>query len=162
MIRVQIENRDLEKKLNRLRLVVSDGAFDKPVDAATWKAYAQLVELTPKKYTGLTRRAWQVAKIGAGQRMLFNDSKAFFWLEHGTGHSTGGYIYPKSKSVLFIPLNARAALGGWNDSLKMGTDYILRRRVRGITARHIVRDFTPKAQEILRTEMVNFLKQALT
>ena len=56
-----------------------------------------------------------------------------FFLEKGTKDHG-----PKTKKVLYIPLNRKAALGGWNEELQMGVDYILRRKVKGIKAMHIV------------------------
>ena len=154
---------DSEKKIQSMLHALRDEAFDKPVEIAGWKVLRGIVELTPKKYTGVTRRSWKMEKVGTGQRLVSNDSKTMLWLEKGTGNagtatSHGGYIYPKSKKFLFVPLNSRAAIGGWTPGIKFGTNYVLARRVRGIRAMHIVENFKPNAAEILKTEVKKFLE----
>jgi len=157
---------DAEQKIGVMLNALRDEAFDQPVEIAGWKVYRELVELTPKRYTGITRREWKVEKTGIAQRLVFNNSKAMNWLEHGTGNagtatSHGGYIYPKSKKYLFVPLNSRAAIGGWNAALKFGRDYYLARRVRGIKAMHIVEKFRPRAMEILKNQVKSFLEKLI-
>jgi hypothetical protein len=157
---------DADAKIERLLTALNDSAFDQPVEIAGWKVYRELVQLTPKRYTGITRREWKMEKVGPGQRLVFNNSKTMLWLEKGTGNagtatSRGGYIYPATKKFLFIPLNARAAIGGWSPSLVRGTDYLLARRVRGIKAMHIVENFKPRAAEILKAQMKSFLEKVI-
>jgi hypothetical protein len=166
MLRIETNDAILTDKAERVALLVQDGAFDRPVEIAAWKCYAELVLLTPKKWTGNLRRNWKVSRPALGSRLVFNNSKVMKFIEGGTGNagtptSNGGYIYPKTKKVLYIPLNARAAIGGWNRGLVFGRDYVLARRARGIVARHIVRNFRPRAGEILRAEMKSFLQEAL-
>jgi hypothetical protein len=167
MIRIETNDIAVKVRAEKIALVANDGSFDQPVEIAAWKCHRELVLLTPKRWTGMLRRNWAVSKPGAGQRLVFNNSKVMKFLEGGTGNagtptSNGGYIYPKTKKVLFIPLNARAAIGGWNRSLVFGRDYVLARRVRGIRAMHIVRNFRPRARTILREEMKAFLRKHLT
>ena len=88
------------------------------------------------------------------------------YLEHGTGQSRGGWIYPRVKKALFVPLTKKAAFFNraravWGESegvrgesgasfthrtpkgrsvtkrLTYGTDYVLAKRVRGIRPRRI-------------------------
>jgi len=156
-----------EKKIEAMLHALRDEAFEQPVEIASWKVYRGLVELTPKRWTGITRREWNVDKVGIGQRLVFNNSKTMKWLEDGTGNegtatSHGGYIYPKSKKFLFIPLNSRAAIGGWTPGMKFGLDFILARRVRGIKAMHIVENYRPVAAGILKAEVKKFLETIIT
>jgi hypothetical protein len=161
VIRVTYDGKEVEGKVSLLVKSIEGGDFDIPVDAAAWKALAELVELTPRKWTGLTKKSWKVEIPQKGQRIVKNESKVMKWLEDGTGQSTGGYIYPTTALQLFIPLT-QAAMFGWSEGMVYGTDYITRRRVKGITARHIVRDYAPKAQELLKEEMKKFLATILT
>jgi hypothetical protein len=160
-INARLEDAELQLKLQRLELAVSDASFDKPIDKAGNRALREIVLKTPKKWTGETRKSWQLRKPYAGTRILFNASKIMSFLEGGTGLSTGGYIYPRFKKRLFVPLTRRAALAAPGSKLKYGTDYVLAKRVKGIQAKHIVENFKPRAQEILHEEMSAFLKEAL-
>ena len=88
------------------------------------------------------------------------------WLEKGTGNagtptSNGGYIYPKTARLLFIPLTSTAAVGGWTPGMKFGTDYVLAKRVRGIKAMRIVENMRPKARALLQAEMKSFLQKVI-
>lgn len=97
------------------------------------RTHKRLVEATPKGYTGLTRQRWEILKTQRGYKVS-NAYKVMRWLEYGTkAHG------PKVKKALYIPLNRKAALGGWNDKLVYGRDYVLAKRVRGIKALRIVR-----------------------
>jgi len=160
-ISVSLENGPMRAKLEKLADAVRAGAFDQPVEIAAWKAEAALVELTPKKWTGMTRKSWSVKKVTAGSRLIFNSSKVMLFLEGGTGQSTGGYIYPRNARLLYIPLNVRASYG-WQKGFVFGKDYVLAKRVKGIQARNIVRDYTPKAMALLKDEMKQFLRRVMT
>jgi hypothetical protein len=166
MIRATSSTKEAADLLGRIRVAVEDGGFDQPVEIAAWRCRTELIERTPKKWTGLTRRAWQVEKIGTGTRLVTNKSKVMLFLEEGTGNagtatSNGGYIYPKSKKFLFIPKTSTAALSGWRAGMKWGVDFVLARRVRGIQAMRIVARFRERSQEILREEMRTFLKRII-
>jgi hypothetical protein len=96
-----------------------------------------VVKATPQKWFGQVRKAWQYERKALGHHVVVNRNKIMRFLEEGTGASSGGYIYPKTKKALYIPLKASAA-AGWRPGLVYGTDYVLAKRVRGIKARHIV------------------------
>lgn len=157
-----IDSKVLNGRLAKLSIAVQDGSFDQPIEIAAFKIQRELVLLTPKKWTGMLRRSWQISKPTTGTRLIYNTSKIMRFIEEGTGLMSGGYIYPKTKKSLFIPLTSSAAIGGWNKSLVYGQDYILAKRVRGIGAKYIIKNFRPRGNQILRTEMGNFLKKALT
>lgn len=165
MIRATSSTEGAQDRLQRIRLAVQDGAFDQPVEIAAWRTQRGLVEATPKRYTGLTRREWKVEKVGEGARLVVNRSKVMLFLEEGTGNagtatSNGGYIYPKSKKFLFVPLNQRSTYG-WNSSLKWGIDYVLARRVRGIKAMRIISKYRDTALGFLKEEMRKFLERVI-
>jgi len=166
MIRATASTEGAIERLRRIRVAVQDGSFDAPVETAAWKCRTELIERTPKRWTGLTKKAWEVEKVGPGARMVTNTSKVFLFLEEGTGNagtptSTGGYIYAKSKKMLFIPMRSEAALTGWTKTMKYGVDYILKKRVRGIKAMRIVAGFRDRAREILKDEVQAFLKNII-
>lgn len=163
MIRATSSTQEAAEKLERIRVALEGGSFDQPVEITAWRCRTELINLTPQKWTGLTRRAWQIEKQGTGTRLISNGSKVMLFLEEGTGNagtatSHGGYIYPRSKKFLFIPKTSTAAIGGWTPGMKWGTDFVLARRVRGIQAMHIVSKFRDRSQEILAQEMRKFLK----
>lgn len=154
-------------KLEKIQLLVANESFDQPVERTAFRAQRDLVSNTPKRWTGITRRSWGITKPGPGQRLIRNSSKVMIFLEEGTGNagtptSHGGYIYPKTKRYLFIPLNARAALQGWLPGMKFGVDYVLAKRARGIKAMKIVAKYRPIAQQNLKNEVRAFLQKALS
>jgi hypothetical protein len=163
MLRVVTDTKEASEAVARLEGIVKTGAFDQPVEIAAFRVHRELVEKTPKRWTGLTRREWQIQKTGPGERLVFNRSKVMLFLEGGTGNagtptSNGGYIYPKTKKFLFVPMRQEAQFG-WKPGMRYGTDYILKRRVRGIKAMRIVEKMRPRAAEILKGEMKNFLER---
>lgn len=128
---------------------------------AVW-THGQLVQRTPRRWTGETRKAWRQVQIGSTSFRVSNASKVMLFLEEGTrahGPVTSASRRPwvndphniryghervaKGKSFrakkLYIPLTRKAALGGWSPGLRYGVDYVLVKWVRGIRARHIVR-----------------------
>lgn len=155
-----IDNKEALEKLLRIKLAIEEGGLDQPVDIAAWKCRTELIDRTPKRFTGQTRNHWQVERSGQGQRLVVNRSKIMLFLERGTGQTTGGYIYPKSKKFLFVALTSRA-IAGWHSGLQRGTDYVLARRVRAIKAMHIVEKFRTRASEILREEVKAFLERII-
>jgi hypothetical protein len=133
------------------------------VEAVALRSFTRLVRATPKKWTGALRRAWRMERPSAGVRWLVNRYKVMTFIEHGTANAGTGYIYPKVKRVLYIPLNKNAALG-WNASLVRGVDFALAKRVRGIKPRHIAEDEQKVASKDLfnavRAGMIRLLDNA--
>lgn len=89
---------------------------------------------TPVRYTGETRRGWVTVRYGKGKYATVNKTNAAMFLEEGTrGHG------PATKKFLFIPLNKKAFF--WyrygKFKLEYGTDYILKKYVRGIRKRQM-------------------------
>lgn len=175
------------EQLRKLAAGLTPQKADAVVKTAAWKTHAQLVLRTPKKWTGGTRRGWQVKRVRGGVYECVNKTKVMRFLEFGTAAHG-----PVRAKMLFIPLNRRTALAAasrgvravvgntktigerveafvrrvrgqkkkTNRPFKYGRDYIFKRWVRGIAGRHIVENFKPKAEAILKNEMaktVNFL-----
>jgi hypothetical protein len=167
VIRADTTVADLDATTAGLTLLANGAGLDGPVERAATRILAELAARTPRRWTGATRRAWTIKNTGDGQRLIWNTldgstpNKVFLFLAHGTAQGGSGYIYPRSKKALFIPLTARAAQQGWNPGLVRDVDYILRKRVRGIRPRRIAADFVPRAQAILREEVNKFLQQML-
>lgn len=167
MIQAEALTGEGSRKIRQLVMAAGDGGFDVPVEIAAWRIHRALVQETPKKWTGNTRREWKVEKVAPGTRRIYNNSKVMLFLEAGTGWagtptSHGGYIYPKTKKALFIPLTSTAAHMGWSRGMVWGKDYVLAKRVRGIRAMRIVAKMRPRAAQMLRDEMKAFLQKVIT
>lgn len=151
MIDITIHDERAEKIFDGLL----DAIDDRRVSALLFKeaeiTRARLVEATPKKWTGQTRREWRTAPI-AGGWTITNDSRVMRWLEKGTkAHG------PKRAKMLYIPL-VPSAMYGYSKGFVFGKHYILKKRVRGITAMRIVEKERPLANERLLEAMVEHLK----
>jgi len=153
MIHVQTYSQATIAYLNRVRQGFRRGAHMRPLRRVAYGALRRLVQATPKKWTGQTRRAWKVRQIVNRGYLVMNEYKVMWFLEHGTrAHG------PRVKKALYIPLNRRAALGGWTPELVQGFDYLLRGWVRGIAPRRIAARERVLVRRILRTEMARFLR----
>ena len=122
---------------------------------------SRLVKQTPKRWTGHTRRSWQVKQQGAGHYLVYNESKVMGYLEFGTrAHG------PKTAKFLFVPLTRRAFNAGARKAIqdkryKRGRDYVLTKRVKGIQARWIVRRYAPFAKLTLKAAMRLHIRNAM-
>ena len=86
---------------------------------------------------------------------MINGNKIMGWLEEGTKDHG-----PVTKKALYIPLTRQAAFG-WQPGFVYGRDYILRKRVKGIQARHIAQEQARLAREDLKQSMKDHIKAAL-
>lgn len=150
------------KRLATLKKGLSPGTVDDAAGRAAARVVAGLVRDTPKKWTGNLRRAWQIHKVRNGVRLIRNDSFIMSFIERGTANGGTGYIFPKVKKFLFIPLTRFAAMNGWTPNLRYGVSYILRRFVRGIRPRWIVRKWRDKSVDIFRAEYRRTVKGILS
>ena len=121
-----------------------------------------VVSATPKGWTGNTRQGWKIERPKPGVRVVANPMKVALFLEEGTANGGTGRIFPRVKRFLYIPLNARAALGGWNATLRRGVDYILRRSVRGIRPRWIARTEGEAAEVRLVKAVQDYIRGILS
>lgn len=170
----------LRRVLSRLRPQSLEAVVRR---TAAW-TNRQLVIRTPKGWTGVTRKAWRMIRIGDGAFRVTNDSKVMLFLEEGTrahGPVSSASVRPWAKDPgnvkhghervlagksfrakkLFIPLTRKAAIGGWSPSLRYGKDYVLKDRVKGIRAMHIVRDQRELTAEHLKLNFAAHITQAL-
>lgn len=152
MITVIPKTSKAERFIEKMKLGFTAEGLDRVIEGVAQKTHAALVQATPKKWTGQTRRSWRVIKQPGGYRVT-NLSKVMLFLEEGTKDHG-----PVEKKFLFIPLNRKAAIGGWNPGLVIGVDYILRKRVRGITAMHIVEAQRQKTKVLLVSDMVAYIR----
>ncbi len=85
--------------------------FEDVVQEVEFKVFRNLVESTPKRWTGQTRRGWTISRrTKPGYRRIFNRSRVMGYLERGTPErSPGSFIYPTRKKALFVPLTRKAA-----------------------------------------------------
>jgi hypothetical protein len=105
---------------------------EKILDIAAEKVRKELIDKTPTSPSGdhPVRRAWMPPRKLEGAREVYNVSPVMQFLEEGTqahGPVAGPFLWFKNQSGQLIRTK-------W---------------VRGITAMHIVRDFMPRAAEIL-------------
>lgn len=144
------------KKLKALEKHLTPEATDHIIQRVAHMAHARLTRRTPKGFTGQTRRSWQVFKREASGYLVTNRSKVMKFLEDGTvAHG------PKTAKALYIPLNRKAAIGGWNESLVFGIDYILRKRVKGIKAMKIVERSSKGIQNLAKLHMRLYIRNLL-
>lgn len=183
--RVTISRQRLQQKLERFGEVV--GRVDSATEKLAMVSLGRLVNATPIRYTGNTRKGWVHRQTGSMSHILANPNKVMRFLEHGTkAHG------PKNAKALFIPLNVRAfhagpkgvmqanaqarASGQWlnygarvrGDRMRrvrmpyqQGLDYLFVKRVKGIRAHHIARDEQRRVRRELKSIIKTELKSAL-
>lgn len=155
MIRFNVSDAQLKIRMRKLKAAFSQRATLPVIRRQMMITKKNLVEKTPKRWTGQTRRSWQTIMIPNGVAVT-NISKVMVFLEKGTqAHG------PRRAKFLYIPLNRKAAIGGWNPSLKRGKDYRLAKRVKGIVAMNIVGRERLLAQRRMLVDMQIFIRAAM-
>ncbi len=160
MIKVNVQSEAVRAKIERVRAAMTPEAVDPVMERAGLETFREVVAATPKRWFGQVRGSWKIEKPKEGQRLVINRNKIMLFLEVGTANEGQGFIEPKEKKALYIPLNRKAAMG-WVEGLKYGVDYILRKRVRGIKPRWIVRDERKKARVRLLKAMKEHIRKVL-
>lgn len=131
---------DLQKRLNK-------GNLRRIIYQRVKRTFDGLVNKTPTKWTGETRKAWKLLYRGDGYSIV-NPTKAIRWLEKGTkAHG------PVRAKFLFIPLTRAAALGGYRKGMKFGVDYILTKHVKGIRAMNFIENAIRSLRSGLQTDL---------
>jgi len=159
-------------KLRKLRAAMTPDAMDAVVNRVAFVTHRRLVQRTPKRWTGQTRRYWRVLRRRSSWYSVTNLSQVMVWLEKGTkAHG------PKSAKALFVPLNRKAAFAGPKGVMAAinavkgtnkkprfiaGRDFVFTKKVRGIKALHIVRDHRPFAEVTLKSAMRQYIRQVLS
>jgi hypothetical protein len=159
---VQWETERQRVAFERLSAAYSPTAVDHVVERVAMEAKRELTERTPKGWTGATANAWFVIKVQPGERDVVNPTVTMRFLEYGTprGAPGIGFIYPKIKKALYIPLTAAGA-NGWRPSLRPGIDYILRKKVRGMKPQKIVEKYQPVLDKKLEEALLQHFRAAL-
>jgi hypothetical protein len=154
--RISVDDAQAIEKLRRIKSGLTLSGVDKTVRKVAYVTHRRLIQQTPKKWTGMTRRSWRVYRRGAARYSVTNRSKVMVYLERGTrAHG------PKRAKMLFIPRTRKAALAGAgkvldgvkNGSFVPGRDFVLAKRVRGIKAMRIVEKYRPFARITLKAAM---------
>ncbi len=151
-----------QNALNKIKSALTPLVQDQVVSRVARVVKDRLVGITPKKWTGQTKRGWAIAKTGDSSYTVFNNLKVMRFLERGTpAHG------PVKAKMLFIPLTRKAALAGASGvianpkAFKWGRDYIFTKWVKGITALRLVERYTPFANATLRAAMKVKVQQIL-
>jgi len=153
-IKIKTNTRQASERLRKLARKMTKEGMDMATGRAAWKCHTRLSLLTPKKWTGNTRKSWTVTRRASGHYAVWNKSIIMRYLELGTKPHG-----PVRAKMLFIPKTRRAAMAGARVVLARpgaytyGRDFILKKRVRGIKARRIATRFAPMARKILKDEM---------
>ena len=158
--------------LSRLKLSMTPARLDPVISRVAFIVHRRMVLRTPKKWTGMTRRSWRVNRYGQAKYNVTNRSKVMNYLEYGTkAHGA------KRANYLFIPLtrkaalagartvmqaNASAAEGGGRPPYVAGRDFIFKKRVKGIKAMRIVRDYLPLVDNLLNAAVRQYIRKEIS
>lgn len=127
--------------VKKIESKVSKDQVDRTLTGVAYKGLKEMVAAMPSK-TGALRQSWKVLKKGQGEYAIVSLSKVALFLEAGTkAHG------PKTAKFLYIPLRPNAAV--WREGLVLGKDYILTKRVKGITAMHYLRPVANRTLNIM-------------
>lgn len=184
-IAVSLGREGLFEKLTRFEGIVS--RVSAVSENVAMESLVRLVNSTPIRYTGNTRKGWVHRKLGSMNHLLVNPNKVMGFLEYGTkAHG------PVRARALFIPLNVQAFHAGpkgvmaanaqarannqWRNygnavrgranrrarlPFQIGVDFLFVKRVKGIRAHHIARDEQARVTRILVEEVKNQLRREL-
>lgn len=173
MIRITAQTANAQRILERLRDGMTPEGIDPIVERVALQTLAGLVMASPKKWFGQIKSGWEISKPAPGERIVdipesrvgvtgtkVRDIARF--VDQGTANDGAGFIYPKVKKFLYIPLVRRAA-GGWHPGLIRGVDYILAPRVRGQKGQHFIAPQREKAfarlRDALRTYILSLVRR---
>ena len=155
--RVIADTEEAGANMRRVRGGLTLKGVDKTVRRVAYVTHRRLVQRTPKKWTGMTRKGWRVFRRGPASYSVTNKSRVMVYLEKGTrAHG------PKTAKSLFIPLTRKAALAGARKviegagkggAFKAGRDFVFAKRVRGIKAMRIVETQKPLTRITLKAAM---------
>lgn len=138
---------DLAKKARNLEKMA-----DRLTAKEAFKTHADLVSSTPRRWTGDTRRAWRVRKMGNAHYKIYNDTNVMFWLEEGTNRRT-----PKKSKRLFIPMRYTSwKQGGYKKGMKWSRDFVYAKSARGIKPLGLL----PKQSKVTYRRLANSFKKS--
>lgn len=137
--------------VKRIESKVSKEQIDKTLSGVAYRGLREMVAAMPSK-TGALRQSWKVLKRGQGEYAIVSLSKVALFLEAGTkAHG------PKTAKFLYIPLRPNAAV--WRKGMVFGKDYILTKRVRGISAMHYLKPVANRTLNIMVDDFHTQLKK---
>jgi hypothetical protein len=143
---VSINMKSVNAAIKRTKRALSKASIAAEMQKIAEDTLKEVIAETPKRWTGNTKRGWQIVKYGSVGYRIRNRYRAMRFLEDGTrAHG------PKRARRMFIPLNKRAHAAGPKGvfrnprAFKMGRDYVLARRVKGIKAHHILKNASVRA-----------------
>jgi hypothetical protein len=143
-----------QAELNEVMRVAQESSSpvqqDKVVRITADEGQRDLVNLTPKKWTGDLRRSWQSPIGNNAQYTVVNTSPIMGYLEVGTKDHG-----PVKAKKLYIPKHKNAMV--YRKGLKWGKDFVLTDRVKGIKARRYVEGYAPKAAENLVQNVIKYI-----
>ncbi len=174
-IRVVSNDAGVRRKLRALARAMSPQAQDMILKRVAWVWHGRMVQRTPKRWTGATRRGWIVLPISRGTARGYrvsNGVKTMIYLEKGTRPHG-----PKKAKRLFIPLTRKAAQAGargviaqlqmerasreqgqrMSTKFKPGVDFVFTKWVKGIKAMRIVESAIPFMRLTLTSAMRQFI-----
>lgn len=157
--RVAIDAKKLNSFLTRTQMATARKALDAQMRIIAEDARKELVQRTPRRYTGNTKAGWQVLRKSASNYTVRNRYKAMKFIEDGTkAHG------PKKAKFLFVPKTKAATLAGARAVLanpkrfKRGRDFYLAKKVRGIKGIKIVARVTRLANAKAGRRFNTYLK----
>jgi len=160
MIRIRANTAPARTAVVKVQSGLTPAEIDPVIDRVGLQVFADVVQHTPKKWFGQVRAGWTIQKPGLGQRIVVNRNKVMLFLEEGTANAGTGFIVPKIKKFLYIPLT-RSAAAGWHSGLKRGIDYIMKKAVRGIAPRKIVAAARERARVLLLNAMKAHIRRLI-
>jgi hypothetical protein len=138
-IRVSVDIKSAVRGMAKISKAVSPIGLDGEMRKVANETYREVRKMTPKKFTGRTRAAWQIKRLSAAKYVVQNRNRVMRFIDGGTrAHG------PKRARRMFVPKTKRAFNAGARGvfanpkRFKYGKDYVLARRVRGIKAMKII------------------------
>ncbi len=178
-----------QRQLESLEKALSVQEVEKIVDRVAFASMRQVIEATPKKWFGQARKGWTVKRPEAGVRVLENPNPVFRFIDQGTqahGPKKAKALFiPITKRAalayaaalgfnpedsnwtsgeggrrLFVSSTTRTGKGKLTE-LEWGKDYVLAKRVRGITARRISEGQRKRTNLLLRETVSLYVRRIL-
>lgn len=170
MIRLTVNTAAAKSKLNKIVAGLDPKKVQRIVERRAAIGISELAKASPRRYFGQLQGGWRMGKAKEGVLIHIPPNlrgptgqkvaDILLWVNNGTANDGQGYIYPKTKKFLYIPLNRSAALG-WREGLERGRDYVLAPRVKGIKGRHFVEPVRDKIRADLKEDLKDYIRQLI-
>jgi hypothetical protein len=168
-LEVKADTAKARKKVERIAKGMTPEKIDPHVERVALQSMAELIKESPKRWFGQIRSGWRITTPTPGARIIeipedlrsangkTSVADIARMVNFGTMNDGQGFIFPREAKALYIPLTRRAA-AGWREGLVYGTDYILRKRARGIRGRHFIELERIKSQILFRHVMTQYVR----